>query len=153
MKVGLGTARAALIILSIIIGAARADAAGPEWAKFGEPGSPAATHRTIRITVTDTAFNPVSVTLSRGQSVTFKIRSVSSVRHEFVIGDAAFHARHEKEMAAMPDMEMHEANAVDIPPGLASTMTWRFTKVGDFIYACDVPGHAEAGMRGVIHVR
>src|SRR5262249_596028 len=134
-----------LLLASIVLPGTglRAETSAPaarntEWSKFGEPGNAVAPRQTIRITVTDNKFIPALVTVARGQTVTFEIRSVGRIKHEFVIGDAAFHAQHEREMAAMPDMEMNEANAVGIPPGQTRSLTWRFTKPGDLVFACDL---------------
>src|SRR5579862_1415209 len=137
---------------SQVPGTATPSAPNVEWTKFGEPGSRSGPHRTIFVTATDERFIPASVTVTKGQTVLFRITSRSTLKHEFAIGDAAFHARHEKEMAAMPDMDMKEANAVTIPPGQTRSLMWRFTKAGDFIYACDMPDHADAGMRGTVYV-
>ena len=53
----------------------------------------------------------------------------------------------------MPDMPMDEANSVDIKPGETKALIWQFTKPGDFLFGCDIPGHFQAGMSGIIKVR
>jgi hypothetical protein len=38
-------------------------------------------------------------------------------------------------------------------PGETKELVWQFTKPGSFEFACNIPGHAEAGMAGTITVR
>ena len=123
----------------------------PEWAAFGEPGHGAG--RTIAITATEMQFAPGELTVARGETIRFVVSNRGRVRHEFVIGDQAFQARHQREMAEMPDMAMAEANALDLAPGQTRTLVWRFTRAGELLFDCDLPGHAQQGMTGRIHVR
>lgn len=39
-----------------------------------------------------------------------------------------------------------------VAPGKTETIVWQFTKVGEFHYACLIPGHFEAGMIAKISV-
>ena len=56
-------------------------------------------------------------------------------------------------MREMPDTKDHEANAVSLDPGKSIQMLWRFTKAGNFEFACLIPGHREAGMHGTVAVK
>jgi uncharacterized cupredoxin-like copper-binding protein len=40
-----------------------------------------------------------------------------------------------------------------VGPGQQRELIWKFTRAGNFEFDCNVPGHYEAGMRGVIEVR
>ena len=40
-----------------------------------------------------------------------------------------------------------------VAPGKTATLVVTFKKIGKFTYLCTVPGHAEAGMKGVFTVR
>lgn len=144
----------AVALLMALGQAAGADAFAahpPEWAAFGEPGRGAG--RTVAISATEMKFAPSDLTVAKGQSVRFVVTNRGRVRHEFVIGDQAFQAQHQKEMAQMPGMTMAEANALDLAPGQTKTLVWRFTRAGEFLFACDLPGHAQQGMTGRIRVR
>jgi uncharacterized cupredoxin-like copper-binding protein len=123
----------------------------PEWAAFGEPGHLAT--RTIAIIATEMKFTPSDLAIARGETVRFVITNRGKMRHEFVIGDQAFQAQHMREMAQMPVMTMSEVNEADLAPGQTKTIVWRFSKAGEFLFACDLPGHAQQGMLGHIHVR
>jgi len=39
-----------------------------------------------------------------------------------------------------------------VEPGKSTTLTVRFAKAGSYEYLCTVPGHAAAGMKGVLKV-
>ena len=120
-----------------------------EWAGFGEPGRTA--DRTVAITAIDSSFKPDNLTVRKGETIRFVVTNRGALSHEFVIGDAAFEARHRQEMIQMPDMKMDEANELSLQPGQTKTLTWRFTRAGELQFACDLPRHA--GMVGHLHVR
>jgi uncharacterized cupredoxin-like copper-binding protein len=40
----------------------------------------------------------------------------------------------------------------NIDPGSTATLKVNFTKPGSYPYLCTIPGHAEAGMKGVLKV-
>jgi uncharacterized cupredoxin-like copper-binding protein len=145
-----GTAWLALLAVSAI-SSANAAPGQPEWAGFGEPGHQAT--RTVAIIATEMKFMPSDLAIARGETVKFVITNRGKMRHEFVIGDQAFQAQHMREMAQMPGMTMSEANEADLAPGQTKTIVWRFSKAGEFLFACDLPGHAQQGMLGHIHVR
>lgn len=43
-------------------------------------------------------------------------------------------------------------NMVSVAPGESGELVWRFDRPGTVAFACLVPGHFEAGMRGEIEV-
>ena len=133
------------------ISSAIAASSQPEWASFGEPGHHGT--RTIAIIATEMKFTPSNLAIARGETVRFVITNRGKIRHEFVIGDQAFQAQHMREMAQMPDMMMSEVNEADLAPGQTKTIVWRFSRAGEFLFACDLPGHAQQGMVGHIRVR
>jgi len=125
----------------------------PEWSAFGMPGKPASASRTIAITVRDMRYSLKNLQVRTGETIRFIITNRGPSKHEFVIGNRNFHARHIKEMEAMPDMDMNEANSTDLNPGETKSLTWQFTKPGDYVFGCDMPGHFQAGMSGTIKVQ
>ena len=48
-------------------------------------------------------------------------------------------------MRQMPDMIHQDGNTVTVKSGETKVLTWEF-KSGDVVFACNVPGHFEAGM-------
>jgi uncharacterized cupredoxin-like copper-binding protein len=56
-------------------------------------------------------------------------------------------------MKKYPEMEHDDPNAKRVAPNKAGELLWRFTKRGEFEFACLIPGHREAGMHGKIIVK
>jgi len=56
-------------------------------------------------------------------------------------------------MAEMPDMKHDDPNAKTLEPGQSATLAWRFSRRGEFEFACLIPGHYESGMHGVVVVK
>jgi uncharacterized cupredoxin-like copper-binding protein len=52
-----------------------------------------------------------------------------------------------------PAMEHEEPNGREVEPGKTGELVWRFSKAGEFEFACLIPGHREAGMVGKIVVK
>ena len=121
---------------------------------FGSPGSPADADRSVRIETTDDLrFQPDSVQVAAGETITFDVVNTSAIEHEFVLGDDATQLSHAEEMTQMEGtMMMDEPNAVLVPSGETKTLTWTFSEPGDVTFACHVSGHYEAGMKGNVGV-
>jgi len=126
-------------------------------ATFGHAAKAAQADRTVEIEAMDIAFKPETVTVEKGETVKFVIKNTGNLEHEFVLGTPEEQKQHAKEMQAMQDeggMEHHSsANAVSIAPGETKILTWTFTKATPIEYACHVPGHYQADMRGDIKVQ
>lgn len=138
-----------------------ADAHDDAGFAFGRPADATEADRTIEIrTANELVFDPASVTVSAGETVTFSISNDGDLPHDFVIGDDAAQEEHAAEMAEMgEDMaeegaEHGDANAVSVPPGDTVELTWTFDGDTDGLrYGCHEPGHYDAGMVGGITVR
>ena len=125
---------------------------------FGAPGKAAAVDRTVRIKACDVSFDVSSVTVKAGETVRFIVANEGAADHEFTLGDAAIQVAHRQEMLEMADMDMGhahhgDANAVFLKSGQTKELVWRFGKAGRIEFACNVPGHYEAGMKGAIVVQ
>jgi uncharacterized cupredoxin-like copper-binding protein len=60
-------------------------------------------------------------------------------------------------MQGMPMEEMahhmrDEPNGLVVQPGETKSLTWRFAEGGPVQFACHIPGHYPAGMKGRIRV-
>ena len=123
----------------------------------GLPGTGPAADRTIDLTIREQpdgrmGFGVGDLHVARGEKVRFVITNAGKAPHEFRLDSKAGNAEHGAMMAAMPGMVHHDANAVSIAPGRTATLVWRFTKPGDYEFACLLPGHYQAGMHGTIVV-
>jgi len=120
----------------------------------GEPADAADADRTIDLTTLDTmAYDPATITVEAGETITFSVTNTGEAVHEFILGDQAMQDEHAEEMADMGSGMVHdEPNTLTLPPGETKELTWRFGDAGTVIYACHQPGHYQAGMRGEITV-
>jgi uncharacterized cupredoxin-like copper-binding protein len=128
---------------------------GGEHFPFGHPGPGGGPVHVIHVRALDTLrFDPSRIVVTRGETVKFVVTNAGKLAHEFVIGDAAEQAEHEKEMEAKPKMSMeHDVNVISLPPGQTRDLVWTFTRDGTVEYACHIPGHFAAGMVGKIIVK
>lgn len=120
---------------------------------FGKAADPAKAKRTVKVAMGDTMrFTPARITVKRGETVRFVVNNDGKLMHEMVLGTRADLEAHAQMMRKHPGMEHDEPYMLHVPPGKSGQMGWRFTKAGEFLYGCLVPGHFEAGMVGTIIV-
>ena len=128
-----------------------------EASAAGEPGNPRQPARTVDVVMSDGAdgmhFSPDRVDVRQGEQVRFVIRNAGTLAHEFFLGGADENKRHAAMMAATPDMKQDDSNAKTVAPGETATVLWRFSRKGDFEFACLIPGHYEAGKHGTVAVK
>ena len=118
------------------------------------PGPARNVSRTVAIRMTDAMrFTPAGFAVGQGESVRLHIANDGKLAHEFVLGTPQEIAEHERTMHRMPRMPQTEANAVRVEPGQSADIVWKFSVSGDFVYACLLPGHHEAGVQGTITVK
>ena len=144
-------------LAAILLAATPAAVSAHGDASVGEPGDSRHAARTVEVVMSETAdgmrFTPDRVEARPGEEIRFVVRNQGQLRHEFFLGAPDANKAHAQMMAAMPDMTHHDANAVTVAPGGEASLLWRFTHKGDFEYACLIPGHYEAGMRGTVAVK
>ncbi|WP_286915081.1 MULTISPECIES: cupredoxin domain-containing protein [unclassified Pseudomonas] len=140
---------------------------------FGEPAPAAKATRTVEVVLKDIAFEPKSLQVKAGETVRFVLINQGQLPHEFNLGDKAMHAEHQKEMLAMQGKLFtagmnHEGmdhgqmnhgahghdtgNTVLVQPGQRAELTWTFRKSAPIEFACNVPGHYQAGMVGPLTI-
>ncbi|HCY15459.1 MAG: hypothetical protein A2Z93_01630 [Curvibacter sp. GWA2_64_110] len=119
----------------------------------GQPGEQAKVNRTIEVTMDDNMrFNPGLITVKAGETIRFFVKNVGKTQHEMVIGTADELKEHAEMMRKMPGMQHAEPNMVTLAPGKRGGVVWQFSKAGQVDFACLIPGHMEAGMKGLITV-
>ena len=142
---------------------------------MGEPGKPDQVSRTVEVAMYDNYYEPEALRFAAGETVRIVVRNKGQLVHELNIGTAQMHAEHQKEMQVMQDhgallpdridhermkmdmggghtMEHDDPNSVLLEPGKSAEIVWRFTRAGEFEFACNVPGHYAAGMVGTVQV-
>lgn len=116
-------------------------------------GNAAELSRTVEIGMDDSMrFTPDSLTVNAGETLRFVIRNNGQISHEFMIGSMSELMEHAEMMRKMPSMRHAEANMLTLAPGAEGELIWRFDDTGTVDFACLIPGHLEAGMKGVIQV-
>lgn len=141
----------------------------------GEPGKASQVTRTINVTMYDNYYEPEEITLKEGETVKFIVSNKGELVHEFNIGTPEAHMAHAPEMQMMVDhgvlhadridleaakaMQasmghgMHdEPNSVLLEPGQTGEIIWKFPSHVVIEFACNVPGHYDAGMAGEINL-
>ncbi|MEQ5818095.1 plastocyanin/azurin family copper-binding protein [Halomonas sp. SCS19] len=142
--------------------------AGPGHAQ-SEAMDPDQADRTIAVEAGDIWFDPESLSVAPGEVVAFEVTNSGQLEHEFVIGSAEAQNEHRKmmrEMASGGGHGMHgdghdmsqmqgamDMPAVTLAPGETRTLVWQAPEQGaSLTFACNVPGHFEAGMHGTLSV-
>ena len=124
---------------------------------FGEPGDAKKPARLVLVTANEgngeMTFSPANVSVKTGEQIRFKISNHGELDHEFVIGTPAEIAEHAELMKKFPEMEHEDPSATRMKTKGASEILWKFSKAGDFVFACLIPGHMEGGMIGKIAVK
>jgi len=126
------------------------------------------------------SFNPKALEIKAGETVRFVLINNGQLLHEFNLGNAAMHAEHQQEMLKMQQsgmltptgmqamdhgamahgsmagmdhgMRHDDPNSVLVEPGKRAELTWTFSKSGSLEFACNIPGHYQAGMVGKLTV-
>ena len=133
--------------------AKRMDYSKAEETPFGRAADPRKAKRTVRVAMTDEMrFQPVEVTVKRGDVVRFVPVNKGKVLHEMVLGTMDDLKAHAELMKKHPGMEHDEPHMAHVAPGKSGEIGWRFTQAGEFYYGCLIPGHFEAGMLGKVRV-
>ena len=154
----------------------------PVWAGpaqtygFGEPAAAAKATRSVEVVMGDMSFTPKAIDIKAGETIRFVLVNKGQLLHEFNLGDAAMHAKHQQEMLQMQQsgmltpngmkemdhgamagmdhgmMKHDDPNSVLVEPGKTAELTWTFTKATSLEFACNIPGHYQAGMVGKLTV-
>jgi len=155
------TAAAVLALLlapSVTLVCTQAHEGHPDFSA-GEPGDPKKPARTVRVLMhddgkeSDMRFKPAVITVRRGEQIKFVLENTGTESHEFVLATVAENRKHAELMKKFPDMEHDDPNAKRLAATERGELLWRFTRAGEFEFACLIPGHYEAGMHGKIIVK
>jgi len=124
-----------------------------EQKDWGIAGDDKAVQRTLRVTMSDQMrFTPSQFTVKVGDSVRLVIKNEGKLMHELVIGTPQELQAHAALMVKFPDMEHDEPYMAHVPPGQSGELVWTFNRPGEFMFACLIAGHYQAGMSGQIVV-
>lgn len=146
------------VLLALALGLTTTTAfAGPGHGGSQATVSDADIDRTIQLQAGDMWFDSESLDIAPDETIKFEIVNTGNLEHEFVIGDAEAQKEHRDMMQAMMggshNMGQMEQGAsmpaVTIAAGETAELVWTAPDNVDALeYACNIPGHYEAGMSG-----
>ena len=143
-----------IVVFSSIASASGDHAGGHSAADaIGIPGKAESVTRTIAIDMSDSMrFTPANITVKQNETIKFIVRNKGKIPHEMVLGTEKELKEHYEVMKKHPEMEHADENMVTVQPGKSGEIIWQFTKAGKVDFACLLPGHYEAGMKGTVKV-
>lgn len=124
----------------------------------GEAGDPKQPARIIEITMgrkgSTMFYQPNKVEARKGEQIRFVLKNVDQIKdHEFVLATTKENLEHAEIMKANPNMHHDDPNGKTLSAKDTKELLWRFTKAGEFEFSCNLPGHREAGMVGIVIVK
>ena len=128
-------------------------APGPYETELGVPGDASDVISTVRVRMLETAegrmaFDPAVFAARRGETKRIVVENAGASAHEFILGTYRALTEHSTMMRDMPEMRHDDPNALWLQPGASGEIIWKFGVSDRIEFACLVPGHFEAGMRG-----
>jgi uncharacterized cupredoxin-like copper-binding protein len=117
--------------------------------------SKGAPDRSVSISMQDTmkfVFAPDLGEIKDGETIEFEVRNDGQIQHEFSIGNAEEQVKHASMMQKMPNMKHNDPNTVSLSPGESATLSWKFMGKDTVVFACNIPGHFEAGMKHTLAI-
>jgi uncharacterized cupredoxin-like copper-binding protein len=120
---------------------------------IGKPGVVAKVTRTITVEMTDSMrYTPSDIQAKKGETIRLLVKNTGKVKHEMSLGTEKELLAHLEEMKKFPGMEHDEPGKLTLAPGTEGEIIWQFSKAGTVNFACLMPGHYEAGMKGQVKV-
>lgn len=150
--------RTALIFATVVVASSAALASGShsgghDESAIGKPGVAAKVNRTITVDMADNMrYTPSDIKVKKGETIRFVVKNSGQVQHEMSLGTEKELLAHLEEMKKFPGMEHDEPGKLTLAPGKQGEIIWQFTKTGPVNFACLMPGHYEAGMKGQVKV-
>jgi uncharacterized cupredoxin-like copper-binding protein len=168
MRVALPMTSACALVLTTLAGTAPAVAGAGHHDPDGHHASPStASHpaahvdRTVLVEARDVEFDLATLEVAAGETIRFVVTNRGDFPHDFTLGDPDTQHAHREVMASM--MEEGETghhgshghgqtNAIMLQPGETKELVWTFAPADAFEFACNIPGHYESGMMGVMEI-
>ncbi|MBU2713358.1 cupredoxin domain-containing protein [Zooshikella harenae] len=121
----------------------------------GQPADKTQATKTIHVSMNDNmqfSFQE-KPSIKPGETVLFIVKNDGKIPHEFAIGNQHEHKEHQKMMREMPNMRHADGNTITVDPGKTKELVWQFNGEKEVIFACNIPGHYEAGMHHTLHLQ
>lgn len=127
----------ALAALALLVAACGTSASNTEPAS----GAASAAPRVVQIEIGDGVITPATVTVTKGETVTFEVKNVNTVQVELIVG-----------LKADVDSDSGDSlvEAEEIDPGATKSLTFTFDGDGPYAYGDQVEDHYSKGAKGDI---
>lgn len=115
----------------------------------GKPAEPTDLSQAIEVSLTDEMkirFDKELSLIKSGTIIQFVVTNEGKIPHEFFIGNQSEQQEHAEMMRKMPGMTHSDGNTLTVQPGMTKTLKWNFEGDDVVVFACNIPGHYEAGM-------
>ena len=143
----------AFLVSSSVALASGNHAGGHGESAIGKPGVAAKVNRTIAVEMSDAMrYTPSDIEVKKGETIRFAVKNSGQVTHEMSLGTEKELLEHLEVMKKFPGMEHDEPGKLTLAPGKQGEIIWQFSKTGAVDFACLMPGHFEAGMKGKVKV-
>ncbi|HEX9437336.1 MAG TPA: cupredoxin domain-containing protein [Candidatus Limnocylindria bacterium] len=106
--------------------------------------------REVEIVLRHSHFEPAALTVPAGVPITFVLKNVDPIDHEWMIGDARFHERHRTGTETLHD---GRPNEMTVPAQSERRTTLTFAVPATLTFICHLPGHERYGMVGSLTSR
>ena len=103
--------------------------------------------RAVTIEIHYSHYSMSQIDVPAGVPITFTIRNLDPIDHEWMIGDMAMHERHRTGTEPVHNARPDE---VTIPALSTRTTTLTFPTPMTLEYMCHLPGHEQYGMVGML---
>lgn len=119
-----------------------------DMSEVGMPAKGAKPYKVVHVLLSDDmkiTFKK-EVNIEPNDVVQFVVMNTGKIDHEFSIGSAAEQLKHREMMRQMGNHKHDGGSTVTVAPGKAKQLLWHFHGDNNVEFACNIPGHAEAGM-------
>lgn len=111
---------------------------------------------TVRLTMQDIAYDSSAFTATMGEQVRIDLENRGQMTHDFTIESMPMKGLHMMGGASGAE-HMHQTDQyamhLALERGAKGQLEFEPTQPGTYEFFCTVPGHREAGMRGMLTVR
>ncbi len=104
---------------------------------------------TVDVGIHYSHFSFSTLRVRQGTLVRFLVHNDDPIHHEFIVGDASVHLRHEHGTESVHPPVPGE---VSVAPNDVGETFYRFDSPGRLEFACHLPGHLAYGMKGWVTV-
>ena len=119
-----------------------------DMSEVGMPAKGAQPDKIIHVLLSDdmTIQFKKEVNIESNDIVQFVVMNLGKIDHEFTIGSEKEQLEHREMMKTMTQHMHDSGSAITVKPGEAKQLLWHFHGDSKVEFACNIPGHAEAGM-------